>query len=159
MNERTKDILAQLAAGAFVIAAGLAFGKAYGATDDASVHAVVHTVSMHNKGGRNNYNWGVGLMGRVDDTLIAAGHYRNSHYRTSQYVIAGWQPLTVGNFRAGAGLGVVRGYPAIRGGRWSPAAALLLNYQVDRLGVNVLAAPPANADSAGVVHLYLSWRL
>ena len=80
------------------------------------------------------------------DWQLNAGHYRNSRNRPSNYLQAGWMPLRLAlpadfSLHAGASVGVVNGYPRMKGGGYFPTFVPALSLQWQRVGLNVVYIP------------------
>lgn len=177
-------------AGLVWVSATLLAAKAYAADHfvDANnmvkVEGLLHTVSYHTRDNDrlNNDNFGVGLLARKEDWLAAGGQLRNSQDRPSWYAMVGWQPEVIKDFRLGIGAGFATNYRTTtttcttqrvhcrnvttctesHKDRVRPAAALIASYQVGRVGINGMFAPPVSkgsSDSAGVAHLFVSYQI
>lgn len=95
-------------------------------------------------------NTGIGVEwhagGEWKDWQLNAGHYRNSRNRPSNYLQAGWMPLHLSlpagfSLTAGASVGVVNGYPRMKGGGYFPTLVPALSLQWQRVGLNLVYIP------------------
>ena len=85
-------------------------------------------IALHSQGGFNTAVPGAGLFCRADSVIAGAGAYANSEKaverKVSQYAFGGWQPLKLGDLRAGGMVGLVNGY-SYNSGRTLPMAAIV----------------------------------
>lgn len=114
--------------------------------------------------GYNEQNTGIGAELYFDDSnAIAAGIYRNSVRRTSHYLQYAWSPLSVGPFRLGAAIGLIDGYPKLRGGRVALSIMPIASYHFkafDRdAGLNLVYIPTIAPRVDGALALQLKIRL
>lgn len=104
--------------------------------------------------GYNQQNPGAGLQCDAPDWALAAGTYRNSFNRRTDYAIGAWLPLHAGAWSFGLAAGPVTGYDL------PVMAGLLARYRpTTPLGVNILVAPPALKHGSAMIGLQLTWRL
>lgn len=83
-------------------------------------------------------NPGLGLRYDLSDAWsLQSGWYRNSYNRRSNYVVAQWQPLTVGPVKAGVFAGYVSGYDL----RVPAAAGLMLTTRTSPLSLTMRLVP------------------
>lgn len=115
---------------------------------------------LNEKKNYNGNNWGVGLeYGLTPDVSLLAGRFNNSVHRNSNYAAVGWQPLRWGEWKTGAALGVMDGYPAVENGNSFFAALPLASYEGKRFGVNLAVIPTLpNIDGAVVIQLKMRLR-
>lgn len=94
----------------------------------------INAFAIHQEGGYENTTPGLGVMCRSDTLLAGAGRYRNSVAQWSNYAAVGWQPLRLGQLRAGAFAGVVNGYP-YKNGAYFPFGGLIASHpwQFDKM--------------------------
>lgn len=110
-------------------------------------------------------NKGLGIewhgAGTWQDWQLNAGHYRNSRNRPSNYLQAGWMPLQLAlpaglSLTAGASIGVVNGYPRMKGGGYFPTFVPALSMQWQRVGLNLVYIPSVGTvDGAFALQLKL----
>lgn len=138
------------------------------AKDEGAWHVVLHTHSWHSSqpvGRRwNEDNWGLGIRRDFSQQWSwQVGAYRDSLKETSAYVLADWMSWAFDALTVGAGFGVITG-----GGyeeKYTPAAALVLRYSVERCSATVrfFPKPPPgynpNIHRTAVTALEFSWRL
>lgn len=100
--------------------------------------------------GYNESNFGLGVEYRLNpDVSVMAGSYYNSIRRTTTYATANWQPWRIGDFKIGASVGVMDGYPAISRGGTFFVAVPMATYEGKRLGFNLGVIPSTkNVDGA-----------
>jgi hypothetical protein len=105
--------------------------------------------------GYNESNFGLGLEYRLNpDVSVMAGSYYNSIRRTTTYATANWQPYRLGDFKVGASIGVMDGYPAIARGGTFFVAVPMATYEGQRFGFNVGVIPSTkNVDGAIILQL------
>ena len=124
---------------------------------------LVGTVASYHFDRSQNYNernLGFGFeYGVTRETRIVGGTYRNSVFQRSTYLGSAWTPLELGPTRAGLVLGAVDGYPGANDGGFFPMAALLGTLEIDRVGVNLLAAPRWRDKSPAVLGLQIKAML
>jgi hypothetical protein len=96
----------------------------------------------------NERNLGLGYERHSGQWSFLTGYYRNSYYKDTVYLMAGYQPfyLQFGNWRGGIVGGLVTGYdsPFLAGG--------VVSYNGRRYGLNIILAPVAIA-------LQVKWKL
>lgn len=110
--------------------------------------------------GFNENNAGVGIEYRMSpDMSIMAGSYYNSVRLNTSYVAANWQPYRLGDWKLGAALGVMDGYPAIQRGGAFFAALPMATYEGQTFGLNVGLIPTMhNVNGAVIVQFKLRVR-
>lgn len=104
--------------------------------------------------GFNQRNPGVGVECDAPDWAVAAGTYKNSYFRTTNYAVAAWLPVHAGSWSFGPVLGPATGYdiPVLGG--------LLARYRPKGgLGLNLILAPPAQKQGSAMLGLQLTWEL
>jgi len=84
-----------------------------------------------------------------------AGWYHNSHHKPSIYGGVGQQPLQYGAFKAGGAIGLVSGYEAAD---VIPLVALIIAYDGERFGANLIVTPPIAHWVNGALSLQLKAR-
>jgi hypothetical protein len=91
----------------------------------------------------NEDNRGLGLEYDVGPhSKLAAGHFLNSVNKDSQYLGAALLARILQSpVRVGGLLGLINGYPEMRGGGFFPMAAPMLTYEGKNFGLNVLGLP------------------
>lgn len=127
----------------------------------AEIWGSLNLTSLHGKTDKsmNQSNFGLGGEYHIDgDLLYMAGAYRNSHRRTSGYILAGWTPLELGPMKIGLAGGLVNAYPKRNHGRITGAAALLVRMEGERFGANMFVIPPALKDSPVTVGFQVKIR-
>lgn len=108
----------------------------------------------------NENNLGLGCEAVLSDNWrAAAGVYRNTHYKTSGYAGAAYTPLSAGNWKFGAFVGLITGY-----GKPVILPLPLVSYERDRWGLNLLIVPPTKKTvdgktEGGVVGFQVKWKL
>lgn len=120
----------------------------------------LNLTSLHTKPeqGLNRQNYGAGIEYRTGDILYMIGAYRNSYEATSAYVLAGWTPLSLGSFRAGALIGAINGYPALNNGGVTKAFAGIIQIEGKNVGMNIVLIPPAIKDSPVTLGFQIKFR-
>lgn len=105
--------------------------------------------------GYNESNFGLGLEYRFNEELsVMGGSYYNSIRRTTTYATVNWQPYHVGEFKIGASVGVMDGYPSIARGGTFFVAVPMATYEGKRFGFNVGIIPSTgNVDGAIILQL------
>jgi len=79
----------------------------------ANTYIQINGVSVHNKPGFNDFNYGAGIEQSVSDRWsLAGGWFRNSEYRGSTYGYARYAVYKNGPWDIGIGAGLVTGYDA-----------------------------------------------
>jgi hypothetical protein len=114
--------------------------------------------------GYNEQNTGLGAELYFDDSnVIAAGIYRNSVRRTSHYLQYAWTPLSVGRIRLGAAIGLIDGYPKLRGGKVALSIMPIASYHFKAFdhdaGLNLVYIPTVAPRVDGALALQLKIRL
>ena len=94
----------------------------------------------------NERNLGIGYERHSGQWSFLTGYYKNSYYKDTVYLMAGYLPLRYENWRAGVVGGLVTGYesPFLAGG--------VVSYNGRRYGLNIILAPVAIA-------LQVKWKL
>jgi hypothetical protein len=154
MMERIRE----LGAGLAVIGCGLLIFLALTArVARADTWAVASVASYHTDRDAhyNERNGGLGIEHDIaDNARLIAGFYRNSLYRESMYLGATFTPLHVtDHIRVGVIAAFVTGYN-INDGNAVPMAALLVQVEGERVGIN-LGAIPRSVASPGLVGLQI----
>jgi hypothetical protein len=106
----------------------------------------------------NQRNYGVGLEYHTGDMTYVAGQYKNSDYRNSIYALAAWTPLSVGVLHAGAGIGVVNGYPSLNNGGIAPAGLGIIQLEVKKVGLNVVFNPSRSRNSPLTIAMQVKFK-
>ena len=102
--------------------------------------------------GFNQRNPGIGVECDAPDWAVAAGTYRNSFRRRTNYAIAAWLPVHLGGWSIGPALGPATGYDL----PW--LGGLLARYRSNGpMGLNLVLAPPAQKDGSAMVGLQVTW--
>lgn len=120
-------------------------------------------IALHSQGGFNTAVPGLGLFCRADSFIAGAGAYANSEKaverKVSQYAFVGWQPLKLGDLRAGAMAGLVNGY-SYNSGRTLPMAAAVLSYPLPRpfAEAHLTVIPPVRGVTPAVAQLSFTLR-
>lgn len=120
-------------------------------------------IALHSQGGFNTAVPGFGLFCRADSVIAGAGAYANSEKaverKVSQYAFGGWQPLKLGNLRAGAMVGLVNGY-SYNSGKTIPMAAAVLSYPLPRpfAEAHLTVIPPVRGVTPAVAQLSFTLR-
>ncbi|MCW7539353.1 hypothetical protein OOT46_16025 [Aquabacterium sp. A7-Y] len=110
-------------------------------------------------------NTGIGVEWHVSRRWqLNAGHYTNSVNGASNYVQAGWAPLSLDlgertRLRAGASLGVVNGYRSVRDGGYFPTLVPMLALEHRRIGANLVYIPSLGNRVDGAFALQVKARL
>lgn len=120
-----------------------------------SLVLAAHLVSTHFAPGYNNENYGVGVECRAETFQLAAGTYRNSFKRTSNYVAVGRDFFEAGPVAVGAVAGLVSGYDHVN--KTPLLGGLRLSAKFGSVRATVLGFPPAG-DTDGLAHLMLGWE-
>ncbi len=120
-------------------------------------------IALHSQGGFNTAVPGLGLFCRADSVIAGAGAYANSEKaverKVSQYAFGGWQPLKLGNLRAGAMVGLVNGY-SYNSGKTIPMAAAVLSYPLPRpfAEAHLTVIPPVRGVTPAVAQFSFTLR-
>ena len=120
-------------------------------------------IALHSQGGFNTAVPGLGLFCRDDAYIVGAGAYANSEKaverKVSQYAFGGWQPLKLGDLRAGAMVGLVNGY-SYNSGKTIPMAAAVLSYPLPRpfAEAHMTVVPPVRGGTPAVAQLSFPLR-
>jgi hypothetical protein len=78
---------------------------------NAETYLQVNGVSIHDKPGYNQFNYGGGIEHTVSKNWnVASGWYRNSEYRGSAYAYGRYSFYKSGDWDLGIGVGAVTGY-------------------------------------------------
>ena len=92
--------------------------------------------------GYNNDNWGLGFQIDFEDNYsFNFGGFDNSENDWSNYVTGTWYPIKISRLRVGLLGGVFDGYAKEQSGGWFLATMPVVNYRMDRWGVNIAAVP------------------
>ncbi len=84
----------------------------------------------------NNVGAGVEIQLQPDLAWIA-GAFSNSVHRTTAYTGVNWQPYTLGEWKLGAAIGVMNGYPGTANGGVFFAALPIATLEGKQFGINV----------------------
>lgn len=104
----------------------------------------------------NSVNYGIGLEYQFSSVAsLTVGTYRNSYYRTSNYVGAYWMPLAVGPFHLGVVAGGFNGYANTQNGGWFPAILPVVSIEGDLVGLNLIMIPSISDRVAGSLSFQL----
>jgi len=77
----------------------------------AQTYVQVNGISVHDRSGYNEFNYGGGIEQTVNqDWSIAGGWYRNSEYRGSTYTYGRYNVYKNESWNIGIGIGAVTGY-------------------------------------------------
>jgi hypothetical protein len=77
----------------------------------AQTYVQINGVSIHDKSGYNQFNYGAGIEQTITDRwTVAGGWYRNSEYRGSTYGYARYTVYKNSLWNLGIGAGLVTGY-------------------------------------------------
>ena len=77
----------------------------------AETYIQINGVSLHDKPGYNQFNYGAGVEQTITENWsVAGGWYRNSEYRGSAYGYARYSVYKDGHWDLGIGAGLVTGY-------------------------------------------------
>jgi hypothetical protein len=112
----------------------------------------------------NEQNTGLGIEYSLSrSSALAIGHYDNSVRKPSTYLHFVYTPLELGPFRVGGAVGLLDGYPALRGGRFAPVALpvatstfKLFNHDV---GINLTYIPTISHQVDGAVAIQFKLRI
>lgn len=78
---------------------------------EANTYIQINGVSVHDRSGFNEFNYGVGVEQTINNRWsVAGGWYRNSEYRGSTYGYARYAVYKSGPWDIGVGVGAVTGY-------------------------------------------------
>lgn len=100
----------------------------------------------------NESNLGLGIEYRINpEVSVMAGTYYNSVRRTTTYGAVNWQPLSLGDWKIGAMVGVMNGYPAVKRGGTFFAAVPMATYEGTRFGLNVGIIPTTSQVDGALV--------
>lgn len=123
-------------------------------------------LALHSQAGFNTVVPGAGIFCRSGDDaqfIAGAGAYANSERaverKVSQYAFGGWQPLKLGDLRAGAMVGLVNGY-SYNSGKTIPMAAAVLSYPLPRpfAEAHLTVIPPVRGVTPAVAQLSFTLR-
>ena len=122
-----------------------------------TLHFGGFTHHWRNNEDHNNINLGLGVEYNFDRERSAMiGAYRNSQYRTAEYVYLHYEPFRIGRVRLGALGGVVNHYDA-DDGRFVVPAMLTATLEIDRFELALVGFPNVrNVD--GCVSLQLGYK-
>ena len=80
-------------------------------TTQAETYLQINGVSIHDRPGYNQFNYGGGIEQTVSENWnVAIGWYRNSEYRGSAYAYGRYSFYRKGSWDVGVGVGAVTGY-------------------------------------------------
>jgi len=92
----------------------------------------------------NTSNTGFGIQfrfsGMLKNDMISAGSYHNHMYKISNYVAYDYMPISFGNFKLGAAIGIINGLPVNNGG-YAPYIVPTASFDALGFGVNILYVP------------------
>jgi hypothetical protein len=89
-----------------------------------------------------DHNWGYGIESNLSDHYsVTAGNFINSKDHRSNYAGLIWQPLIWHYVKAGFELGVLDGYPDIKGGEAFAVVMPCITIRSERVGVNITLVP------------------
>jgi hypothetical protein len=107
-------------------------------------------------GAFNSDTLGFGIeYGSTPSRSWIGGWYHNSHHKPSIYGGVAQQPLRYGAFKAGGAIGLVSGYEAAD---IIPLVALIVAYDGERFGANLIATPPIAHWANGALSLQVKAR-
>lgn len=110
--------------------------------------------------GLNGHNPGWGFDYRFSTTVsITLGKFFNSDRHDSNYLGAGWYPLSAGPFRFGMFAGLLNGYPRMAQGGPFLAAVPAISAEYGRIGVNLIIVPTIQDRLYGGISLQLKLKL
>lgn len=117
----------------------------------AQTYVQINGVSVHNRPGFNEFNYGAGVEQTVTDRWsIAGGWFRNSEYRGSAYGYARYAVYKNGPWDIGIGAGLVTGYES-----YTVAPSLFPEACYSYFCVVALPQVKTNGASALAFHLRL----
>jgi len=112
---------------------------------------------------RNETNSGSGLEYRVDsEWAVSFGHYENSFFRESRYLLTNWTPLEYGGAQLGLTGGLVSGYYKKKYGLHGQAVPIVLptvDYRWERVSLSLMGLPPMGQLSKGSLMLQVKLLL
>jgi len=115
----------------------------------AETYVQINGVSVHDRSGFNEFNYGAGIEQTVADRwTVAGGWYRNSEYRGSTYGYARYAVYKSGPWDIGVGAGAVTGYT-------NYAVAPMAFPEVCYSYFCAIAIPQVHANGANAVALHL----
>lgn len=115
----------------------------------AETYIQVNGVSIHDRSGFNNFNYGAGIEHAVADRwTVAGGWYRNSEYCGSAYGYARYAVYKNGLWNLGVGAGLVTGYS-------SYAVAPMAFPEICYSYLCAIAIPQVHANGANALALHL----
>ena len=86
----------------------------------------------------NENNLGLGLEHRLSENWsVSTGFFRNSFYRNTNYLFAGYTPIEISGWRAGVVMGGVTGYEE----GMSPWFTGVATRDFGRIGINIVLSP------------------
>jgi hypothetical protein len=107
----------------------------------------------------NENNLGLGLEYRVHpDATLMVGMFANSVRQNTNYVAVNWQPGALGDWKLGAAIGLMNGYPGIARGGSFVAVVPMASYEGQHFGLNVGLIPTVGRVDGALV-LQLKFRL
>lgn len=109
---------------------------------------------LHGTYCNNRITKGLGYEHASGSVRYAVGWYDNSNCRNSAYAAAAWLPLQFSDWRLGTISGVVTGYRS----SLTPAGGLVLAYERERWGLNIIGVPPMSESSPGIIWAQLKLR-
>lgn len=109
--------------------------------------------------GYNENNVGFGIEYRLDpEVALMAGGYYNSVRKNTSYAAVSWQPWSLWDWKLGAAIGLMDGYPALERGGVFFAALPMATYEGKRFGVN-LGVIPDMPKVDGAIVIQFKFRL
>ena len=109
--------------------------------------------------GYNENNMGFGIEYRLNpEVAVIAGGYYNSVRQNTSYLGVTYQPWTMGEWKLGAAMGLMDGYPALERGGVFFAALPMASYEGKMFGVN-LGIIPSIPKVDGAIVIQLKFRL
>jgi hypothetical protein len=107
--------------------------------------------------GYNENNLGLGIELRTSAEIsYMAGAYYNSVRKTTHYAAVNWQPLSIGDVKLGAAVGLMNGYPSLAKGGTFFAALPMASWEGKRFGINFGVIPSiGKVDGAVIVQFKL----
>lgn len=108
----------------------------------------------------NSLNYGFGGEYKFSSVAsLAAGTYRNSYYRQSNYIGAYWQPIAIGPIHIGVVAGGFNGYSNTNNGGWFPAVLPALTVEGELIGFNLLVIPTIPNRVSGSLSLQMKIKV
>jgi hypothetical protein len=109
--------------------------------------------------GYNENNLGFGIEYRMNpEVSLMAGGYYNSVRQNTSYLAVNYQPWAMGEWKLGAAVGFMDGYPALERGGVFFAALPMASYEGKQFGVN-LGVIPSIPKVDGAIVIQFKFRL